>query len=430
MKATTINTSLSISKTLSNLLFLYLISILYTYPYGIPLVGDNYARIADLFALAIGGFAVIVWCLLGKYKFRLKPLFSIAPFFVLEIIFPVLGGIYYGSLSDSLSAIRVVFLYLPVAMCCFLMSISSSLKLESKVDKLLRFSVIANLGYSIVQLAVHLGFLSQSFLISNSLESLVADDHFREIQGLRIAGFFTNTTSLSVFAIVATSYFLAKYKCTEKFPYLVYTMLALMLVLLSTARAAYVGALLIILFNIFSSKLSKSFKTGAIITLSVCLLLLLLGSYFQIDYELFFNRFIRIREEGLKQDYSWQTRVEGIWPLVIKKMAKYPFGTLVPSYEIFGFIDSGYLTYYAQGTLIFLSGLFWFYISSFFNLLRTKKALQKWSANFLFYLLLYIIPAMVVNNPMRSPTIIFGLIYGMWFLSIEKHLSERKFYLR
>lgn len=427
MKTTTLNNSISVDKTLANLLLLYLASVIFTYPYGIPIVGDNYARIPDLFALGMGGFAVTVWALQGKSKYRLQPLGAIAPFFALEIILPIIGGIYYGSFSDSLSAMRVVFLYLPIVVCCLWLGITSSLKLERRIDKLLRIATIANLVYSIIQLAVYIGILSRSFLLGTYLESFVADEHYREIQGLRTAGFFTTTTSFSVFGIVVLCYFLAKYKATEKMRYLIYLMLALILVLLSTARAAYVGIVLIFLFNIFSSKLSKSLKTISIITISVFLLLIILGNYFQIDYELFFQRFIRISEEGIEQDYSWQTRIEGIWPKVIAGMKNYPFGTLVPSYEIFGFIDSGYLTYYAQGSWLFIVGLLWFYISTFISLFTSKIKSRGWSVDFLYYLLLYIVPAMVVNNPMRSPTIVFALIYGLWFFSIEKKLVSKRF---
>lgn len=426
MKTTTLNNSISIDKTLANLLFLYFASVIFTYPYGIPIIGDNYARIPDLFAFAMGGFALTVWSIQGNSKFRWRPLLSIVPFLILEIILPVIGAIYYGSLSDALSGFRVMLLYLPVILCCLWLGINSSFQLERKIDKLFKISTIANLLYSMIQLAVYIGILSRSFLLGTYLESFAADQHYREIQGLRIAGFFTTTTSLSVFGIVALCYFLAKYNATGKSRYLVYLMLALILVLLSTARAAYVGAVLIILFNIFRSKPSKSLKTLSIIVIAIFLLLIVLGSYFQIDYEHFFQRFIRIREEGLAEDYSWQTRVEEIWPMVIAGMKNYPFGTLVPSYEVFGFIDSGYLTYYAQGNWWFLLCLFWFYISSIFYLFTNTKFVKGWSAYFLYYLFIYTIPAMIVNNPMRSPVTIFALIYGFWFFSIERYLTKKR----
>ena len=429
MRITPINASLSVNKTLANLLFLYIISILFTYPYGIAILEDSYARIPDLFAIAIGIFALAIWSLLNKSKFKLRPLLPIIPFLTLEVTLPILGGMYYEAfLSNSLSSMRVLLLYLPIGVCCCWLGISSSLKLDRRIDKLLRIAIIANLGYAIIQLAVYLGILSDSFLVSTSLDSFIADDHFREIQGLRIAGFFTNTTGLSVFGIVAMSYFLSKYKSIGRFYYLIYSMLALMLVILSTARAAYVGAVLIILFSILSSKLSKSIKTITIITLAVGLLLFVLGFYFKIDYEVFFHRFIRIREEGLAADYSWKNRVAILWPKVIAGMKDYPLGTLVPSYKIFRLIDSGYLTYYCQGKWLFIAGLLWFYLSSYFNLLSAKTIKKGWSVDFVYCLLIYIIPAMVTSNPMRSPVIIFALIYGLWFFSIEKQLAAKRFY--
>ncbi|MBE9170092.1 hypothetical protein IQ238_22070 [Pleurocapsales cyanobacterium LEGE 06147] len=430
MRITNINASLPVNKVLADLLFFYVLSILFTYPYGIDLVADNSIRLPDLFSLAAGGFALASWLILGKSKLKLKALFPILPFFCLELILPIIGAIYYGPFSASLSSVRVLLLYLPVMVCCFRFGVSSSVQFERRLDKLFRITIILNLIYALVQLAVYLAILPEFLLITNSLELLAVDEHFNQITGLRVSGFFINTIALAAFGIVAMSYFLSKYKVSKKSSYLIYAMLALLLVLLSTSRVAYLAALLILLFNIITSKLNKSFKTIIITAIAIIFLGLILNVYLQIDYEIFFQRFIRLKEQGLEKDYSWNTRVVKLWPAVLLSLRKYPLGTLIPSFKVFGIIDSGYLTYYAQGKWLFIISLIFCFINIFLYSFRAKENKQGWSANFLRCLLIYLVLDMVVDNPMRSPTVIFALIYGLWFVSVEKQLVNRKLYYR
>ncbi len=426
MRLQSYNASFPVNKTISQLLLLYLISILFTYPYGIKVISDNYIRLPDLVALAIGGFAALCWLILGKSKLKLRPLLPILPFLCLELIFPILGAIYYGPISVSLSSGRIVLLYLPVTICIFRLSTVSALKLDFKLEKLLKIALITNLIYAIIQLAVSIGILPEFLLITNSLESFAADEHFNQISSLRVSGFFVNATALASFGIVAMSYFLAKFQVKSNRRYLSYVMLALLLVMVSTSRSAYIVALLIIVFGLLTSKFNKSFKISLTIILSVLFLLLLLNFYLEIDYEVFFERFIRIQEQGLQQDFSWDTRVEGLWPIILDKVKEYRWGTLVPSVKILGIIDSGYLTYYAQGKWIFITGLLSSFVSVLIASFRIKKTRQKWSVFLLRYLLVYLSLSMVVSNPMRSPVVIFALLYGLWFLSID----EKKQYLK
>ncbi|MDJ0688881.1 MAG: hypothetical protein QNJ41_10250 [Xenococcaceae cyanobacterium MO_188.B32] len=421
MRIQSYNTSIPINKTISTLLIWYGIAILFTYPYGIEVIGDNYIRLPDLIAIAMAGLVGLHWFLLGKSKLKLQPLFPLLPFLCLELIFPIIGAIYYGPISVFLSSGRVLLLYLPITICVIRLSTKSALKLDTKIEKLLKIAVITNLFYSIIQLAVNMRILPEFLLITNSLEVFAADEHFNQLSGLRISGFFVNVSALATFGIVAMSYFLAKFQVKSKENHLLYVMIALLLVLLSTSRSAYVVALILIIFSLITSKLKKSLKIALTIILSFLFLALLLSLYLEIDYEVFFSRFIRIQEEGLQQDYSWSTRVQGLWPIILYRLRAYPWGTLVPSFKVLGIIDSGYLTYYAQGKWIFIAGLFSSFILILTASFRVKKSHKNWSVFFLRYLLVYLLFSMVVTNPMRSPTVIFALLYGLWFLSLAQN---------
>ncbi|VEP13238.1 membrane hypothetical protein [Hyella patelloides LEGE 07179] len=420
------NYKISINKTIRQLLVLYFISLIFTYPYGIEIINDNFIRFPDLIAIAITSFSVSCWLLLGKSRLKIRPLLPILPFLILELLFPIIGAFYYGSMSDSLSSARVLLLYLPVTICILKLGNVSAYKLDLKLEKLFKIAVIINLIYCIIQLAVGMGLLPEFLLITNSLESWAADSHFNQLSGLRVSGFFVNVSALAAFGIITMSYFLAKFQVKKQGIYLVYLMTALLLIMLSTSRNAYIVAALIIFLSLITSGIKRSFKLAITIIISVVLLIILLNLYLELDYDVFFSRFIRVQEQGLEQDYSWSTRVEDVWPMVLSELRKYPWGTFIPSFKVLGIIDSGYLTYYAQGKWIFIAGLVssfvWILIASF----RVKNSQKNWAVFFLRYLLVYISPAMVVNNPMRSPFVIFALLYGLWFLSIDKQQFFKK----
>ena len=423
MKLQSDSYKLPINKTIRQLLALYFISLVFTYPYGIEIVEDNFIRLPDLLAIAIGAFSISAWLVLGKSQVKLKPLLPILPFLMMEILFPIIGVGYYKSVTVSLSSFRVLLLYLPMIICIFRLGLVSALKLDLKLEKLFKIAVISNLIYCIIQLAVGIGLMPEFLLITNNLESWAADAHFNQLSGLRVSGFFGNVPALVSFGIIAMSYFLAKFQVRSKTQYLIYITLALLLILFSTSRSAYLVSLVIIIFSLITSKFKKSLKVSLTIIFSIIFLLLFLSFYLEIEYEVFFSRFLRIQEQGLEQDYSWNTRVEQLWPMVIYKLRKYPWGTLVPSFKIMGIIDSGYLTYFAQGKWIFIGGLLssfaWILMASF----SVRYSSKNWAAFFVRYLLVYIILSMIVNNPMRSPFMIFALLYGLWFLSIEDKQS-------
>ncbi len=418
-----------VGKTLRQLLVWYFIALAFTYPYGLEISSDNFIRFPDFVAMAISGFGITAWLMLGKSQLKLKPFLPILPFFLMEIIFPLIGVIYYQSLSAAFSSARVLLLYLPVIVCPFFLNVKSAYQLDFKLEKLFKVVILANFFYCIVQLAVSIGILPDFLLITNGLAPWAADAHFNQVSGFRISGFFVNVSALAAFGIITMSYFLAKFQVTKKGQYLVYFMISLLLIMLSTSRSGYVAAILIILVSLVTSGIKKSLKLSVVIAASCLVLVLILNSYLDIDYGVFFSRFVRIQENGLEQDYSWRTRVQVAWPSVLARLGRYPWGTFIPSFKLFGVIDSGYLTYFAQGKWIFIGG----FISSFLGILltsfRTKNASKKWSVIFLRYLLIYISTAMVVNNPMRSPFVIFALLYGLWFLSIEKNpIAKRLHY--
>lgn len=405
-------------------LLLYLISLLFTYPYGISVNEDNYLRIPDLFAVASGGlYLLFISVSKSKSKFKLRPLVPILPLLFLEVVLPILGAIDNKKLSFSFSGIRILLLFLPVIVCTLHLSTVNSLKFEQVFQKIFKLTILTNLVYCLIQFAVVLNILPKSLLIETYLESWSADGHFNALQGLRVSGFFINSTALAVFGIIALSYFLSKYKLSKKLTHILYGMSAFLLILFSTSRVAYISAFLILMFYLISSGIKQSFKVLIIAVLTIVTLLFILQGLFAIDTSIFFERFIRVQDDGIEQDFSWNYRVANLWPKVLSQLADYPFGTLAPPTKIMGLIDSGYLTFYAQGKWVFLMSLLFCFCQIFFMSIKSLNKQKGWSSNFLLCLLIFLIIAMITSNPMHSPIIIFSLIYGLWFLAVEKRLN-------
>ena len=106
--------------------------------------------------------------------------------------------------------------------------------------------------------------------------------------------------------------------------------------------------------------------------------------------------------------------------MILYQLRYYPWGTLVPTFKTLGIIDSGYLTYYAQGKWIFILGLLSSFIFILIASFKVKSSNKSWAVFLTRYLLVYLLFSMVVTNSMRSPTVIFALLFSLWFLSIHR----------
>ena len=77
---------------------LYLIALCFGYPYGLTLIGDVNFRIPDVIALLLillGGLL-----LLKIKRVLIKPFIVILPFLILEIILPIIGGVFQTGFWD------------------------------------------------------------------------------------------------------------------------------------------------------------------------------------------------------------------------------------------------------------------------------------------------------------------------------------------
>lgn len=400
----------------------YFICILFLYPYGVIIGGGNNFRLSDLMAIPILMLAGYLIYYLQTIK--IYPLLNsiLLIFISLEILFPFLGlmagyaGV--GAISNSL---RMALIWLPFYMFVLISETSNMERFYVFFRKVLKFSVIVNFVYGLIQILVRLRFLPRDLLFTALFEEFAVDDHFRVTDGIRASGFFVNTTSLSTFGLLALGYFYSRFISKLQRIDGIFVIISFFLILLTTSRTAVFISFSILFFGWFfiSNKL-KIYSALIFVLFIICLFLTI---DFYIGSEVIFNRFYRLMEGGASADLSFSARSDRIWPLVFQNLKFYEYGTLVSAVSKVGLIDSGYLTYYAQGKWPFLGVLL---IMLFFFLFTSFKFIYQrgnYGLFLLFCLCLYLFGSMTVLNSIRNPLVIFFLIFALWLSDYNRKIK-------
>lgn len=406
---------------LNVLILAYLLALFFLYPYGLPLIGSNNLRVSDLFAFPILGLAIIL--LVHKNKVYHYPILNsfVLLFILFELLYPILGlFVGYEGLGAIGNTLRMALIWLPFYLYILLSEPPKVLELDRFLNKVLRYSIVLNIIYGVIQIAVRIRMLPYSFLITKHLEPFAVDSHFRVVDGIRASGFFVNTTGLSVFAILSMSYFLASYIGKKKSWDGAFVLLSFLALVLTTSRAGVITAVIILTVGwIFIP------NRGKLVSILIFLLMGVVG-YFIIDLyvgtDVLFGRFTRIIEGGAATDRSFSHRTERLWPRVFQALESFEFGTLVNAVSKVGLVDSGYLTYYAQGKWPFILALIIFLIGTLIKSLNIFVDRANWANFLVLAIVIYLSFTMVVLNPLRSPFVIFFLLFGLWMA--ESHKSQ------
>lgn len=400
------------------LFFIYFSTICFLYPYGISFSKEISFRISDLFAIFITFFGLLVIIISNRIKKDfLFIFFPIFPFLFLEFLLPLFGSVYFSSFDGIINSIRIVFLFAPILIFVIYFGKNSIANFDRILEKNLTFILILNGIYSLIQFFVVNSYLPETFLITRYFEPYAVDEQYKILDSTRVSGFFVNSTALSLFSILCFIFYFAKYVFLNKSKYLLLSILSLFLILLSGSRVAYIVAIIVLLLNFIYLKWKQKIY---ILLILVALTLILIALFDKIiDPSEYFIRIIRLRD-GLENDYSLALRLEYTWPSVLKGLESYPFGTLLQPTLIFGLIDSGYLTYYAQGKWLFIAAILLMIISylikSIKGLILQKSIYQLMIINISIYILI----ALLVSNPLRSPVLLFFYLIFIYFSYLER----------
>jgi len=397
----------------------YLTSLLFLYPYGIPLSPEVSLRIPDLLALptlTIGATAILF-----RTQIRIdRTLLTVVGFFLLmELYLPIVGAVGYRRPVDVLSSLRMAMLWLPMIFLTMLARSSSALRFERHLARLLAVTLWLNLVYAILQIAAVAGLVPRWVLITSWLEAF-AVERYDIVQGIRPAGFFNASTSFSVFGIVCLCFFYARFLAGGARQDMIRTLLAVGIVVLSTSRAAFASMAAILFAGWWLLPSVRRFTLLAILFGGAVLLLVVVEETIGIDVA--FSRFERLAESGLFEDASFGARVYDIWPTAIAAARDYKLGTLIQAPRTLPLIDSGYLTYYLQGKWVSVAALSLLLAGHWFVGLRAYfgPAVRRVGVMTLF-LGIFLTIALAISNPLRSPLVIFFIVYSFWRLDLERH---------
>ena len=412
-----------ITRTYEALVYFHLAALLYVFPYGVALNATTSIRIADLVGLLClfcGAIALAV-----RPRVRLDGLFLavVGPYLLLEIAAPLIGAVGYGKLADGVSSLRVAVLWFPMLMLALIAAPGAEARFERRLRGLLAVTVWLNIAYAIVQLAAFVGFVPSSFMFTAYLEPWAVDPNFEPVTALRPAGFFFNTTALSVFAIVSVCFFYARYVARRGSTDLLHTVGAAFLAALTTSRTAVVAVGVILAMGWLVLEGRRKFALFAIVAVVVVGFLLFVE--YTVGLERAFYRFTRVVESGLLEDYSLGKRINETWPAALEVARDYPIGTWIYAPRVAELIDSGYLNYFIQGRFVSL-GVVMYMLAGLLLVgsLSLRRPTRLQGGMLILFLALFLVPAMVVTNPIRSPIIAALIVYGFWKLGIERRLRR------
>jgi hypothetical protein len=404
-----------LSRDYENLVVVYLVTLLFLYPYGIAVTADASIKFPDVVGLLCIVFGVAILMLKPRVRLDLLFLAVVGPFVLLEVVYPVIGAAAYRRVADAVSSVRMAVLWLPVILLPMLAAPGALARFERRLRLAFATALWLNVPYAMVLIAVDIGFLPKWMAFTQYLEPWAVVSYFEVVDGLRPAGFFASTIALSVFAVVCLCYFYASYIATRDSADLYHSLGAAFLVLLTTTRVAFIAAALIFFIGWFVLTPRRKFVVLSLGIAALAAVLVLVEQTIGIGQA--FHRFTRLAESGLLADVSFGGRVTKTWPAALAVAGNYPLGTLISAPRVTEMIDSGYLNYYIQGRWAFVAcvGLMLAgQLAIGFWCLRRAQALT--GGLMLLFLSFYLALAMVVTNPMRSPVVIAFVVFAFWKL--------------
>ena len=413
-----VHRTLSVRSIYASALLAYLFSILFFYQYGITLGSEFAVRVPDVFAYVCVSLAAALLAYNLRFSAHPRVLWPILPVMTLEVLLPIIGTVAAGGGMAGLSnGLRMLFLWAPLV-CYFLVVLDGPCGdgFHKRIRKILIFALLTNLIYGVMQILAKVGFLPGSTLILVHLAPLAIDDTFQPvIQGFRAQGFFVNSTGLSVFGICGVAYFLGSHFDGRKRGDLVYALLSALLVILSLSRTGLAALVAILVTYLFFANVRRAFffllQFGALAALALVVIDRYLGlEFLQSRLQIF----MALGAAGALEDFSFTARLYGTWPETLAELQQYPFGTLVSASAELGLIDSGYLTYYAQGKWPFLAAFALLLVALIGGGIRSWLSGRNGAQLAAFFLGIYLTVAMIVSNPMRSALLVFMLTYLLW----------------
>lgn len=389
-----------------NLSFLLLLTLLCFSDIHIP---GTSVRIIELFSILFIFCSVFVICKYGIPKLNPLYLLLFAPFFLYEISYPLL--------KFNLSGIRFIIYYItPYLMFYYYFNHLRKENFANNLKTIVKFFIVINFSMLCFQYLDRFSGLD----IYKTIRLILSPFYNAEdtgFAGTRATGMFSNATGLAIAAYLVHLYLLSS-KGVSKF----WISLNLALIFFSGSRVVILCVLLSFVYLFFISKASKKLATILVLTL----LCAILWYYNIFEYlNMFIERFSRLIEYGLLNDYSLNHRISTLWGPPIEYSLDRYYGTVYNPVQKFIVIDSGYITYFAQGGFPFLLVLFGFLAALLMKVIILRNEINS-NFNVRFFainLYVFLIIAMIISNPMRDYLVLFAIVFVILYPQ-HKHIKN------
>lgn len=406
----------AVRRIYETLLLCYLFFFLFFYPYGFFLFGEAALRVPDIFAISCTFLGVITLLYSPKLSRSAWCLWPIIPLALCEILFPLIGVLAAGAGASGLSnSLRMILIWAPMALYIVLFGHHYDTFPHKRITHIFVLALMVNIFIGATQILYRLNIVSEAFIITTYIENFVVDEHYRIIDGFRISGSFSTANTLGIFGLITLIHCISVYEKLPSRNLFAVMILASIVVTFTLSRSTVFALILIILTYVITTRLSKSIRFIVSFSALLTIALIAINHYIGLDiitrrFEVFYN----LESTEIMTDSSLSSRTREKWPQIISNLGAYPLGTLTPPGEKFGVIDSGYLTYYAQGRWPFLLSFFFLLVPLVWNGTGIFKRDRNRYKLALFFLSIYLTGAMVALIPTRTPLIIFMLTYWLW----------------
>ena len=334
---------------------------------------------------------------------------SFSAFFFALIIAPILGVVFMGAPMTGLSSSMrfIMFASLPLLFAILKLKRTAFL---SGLSKGLAVAVTANLVYAVLQSLEFNGLIPGGILPHNTIGRVLTGRSFDNWG--RASGLFYEGNHLAYFGLFSTAFFWGRFLLRPRLSPALLTLFSLALPVLGNSRSALLMAVMVVLLMpVTFLLLRKSTNPRTLAAISFSLLAGIVAAQVLLSIQALrsavnFSRILRVLElarGNLDADNSFRIRIEELWPAARAVISDYPLGTGVEPSTIVGTIDSAWITYFLQGSVVLVMLFGVFIIGAVWSGLQTFTGPRSIAAQAAGHALIWVTLVISVGSLVLSP---------------------------
>lgn len=347
--------------------------------------GGASINVYDVLLLWCLGVAGVIVCMTGRVKVSMGA--SIVPLLIhyaLLVVLPVVGFIVYQyDIGNVTSSIRFAFIVSSIS-ALWLMVAGKEEPVMRALMCALFIGLLGNFSLASLQHAEFFGMIQGEYLPHYWYEDMVENPKFNNPG--RAVGFFSGPNQLGWFGVVGALLFMGRIIAYREKSWSDITIFAVSvaIVILSTSRSAFIS-LAVSAITVTALSYAAKQRVGRITFIAICisgasvygLLASGIGGYVV-------RGLTAVAHMDLASDGSFAARSQYAWQNAIQAFESYPLGYGGDPVSIAGTIDSGWLSYLVQGSMMLVTSFLLLIVSgvyrSFQILIHSDKVERRWMA--------------------------------------------------